>query len=434
MPAIGPRRDAVRQRACPSSPPAPVINMVGLWIIFYWSQPEFAISESCFVKSVSYRLVYKNSLNFKMNSTAIAYFVTDHGFGHASRSAAVMAALLSLQPGLRFEIFTACPKWIFDDALQTEKGTSGFGYHGVKTDLGLIQASPLEEDLDATCLALDRWLPFDPDLVDGLAMQLTALGCQLVVCDISPLGIAAAHRAALPSVLVENFTWDWIYASYSADFPRLAVSARILNRIYQQVDLRIQTEPLCADLEGRPRVNPIFRWPRADRQEVRSRLGISSSQKMVLVSMGGVPDRFDFLTQLSEEIDPFIVIPGADGLNCDHPKVILLPTHSSYYHPDLLNAADAVIGKAGYSTIAEACHAGIPYGYILRHKFPESVHLERFITIHMPCLSIAPEDYYTGRWIGKLPALLTLEPARPLFENGAFQTAQLLLDKFVYNR
>jgi len=371
---------------------------------------------------------------FKMHSTTIAYFVTDHGFGHASRSAAVMAALQSLKPDLRFEIFSACPKWIFNASIPTENSQAGFGYHEVKTDLGPIQSTPLKEDLNATSRALDRWLPFDPDLVDGLAGQLTALGCQLVVCDISPLGIAAAHRASLPSVLVENFTWDWIYATYAADFPGLAVSARILKEIYQQVDLRIQTEPLCVPLEGMPKVNPIFRWPRTDRQEIRSRLGISGSQKMVLVSMGGVPDRFDFLTQLTEEIDPFLVIPGADGLNCDHPKVILLPAHSSYYHPDLLNAADALIGKAGYSTIAEACHTGIPYGYILRHQFPESVHLERFITTHMRCLSIAPEDHYSGRWIGKLPALLTLGAKTPSFENGAFQTAQLLLNNFVYNR
>lgn len=364
-----------------------------------------------------------------MNSTTIAFFVTDHGFGHASRSAAVMAALHFLMPNLRFEIFTASPKWIFTDSLRTP-----FGYHEIKTDLGPVQASPLKEDLPATCRALDRWLPFDQDLVDGLAGQLAGLGCQLVVCDISPLGIAVANRASLPSVLVENFTWDWIYTQYAAEFPELNIAADMLNEVYQQVDLRIQTEPLCVPVEGTPKVDPIYRWPRTGRQEIRDRLGISGSQKMVLVTMGGVPDRFEFVKSLPEEIDPFLVIPGADGLNCNHPKVILLSAHSSFYHPDLLNAADALIGKAGYSTIAEICHTGQPFGYILRRRSPESVYLGRFITTYLSAVSIPEEDHSTGQWIKKLPNLLTLAPKTPPFENGAFQTARLLLDKFLDNR
>jgi hypothetical protein len=361
-----------------------------------------------------------------MNSTTIAFFVTDHGFGHAARSTAVMMALQALEPDLRFEIFTACPKWIFTESLQNP-----FGYHAIKTDLGPVQASPLEEDPIATCRALDRWLPFDPKLVDDLGGQLAFLGCRLVVCDISPLGIAAARKAYLPSVLVENFTWDWFYAQYAAAFPQLAKSVDMLNEVYQQVDLRIQTEPLCVPLEGMLKVNPIFRWPRTDRQEIRRRLGISGIQKMVLVSMGGVPDRFDFLNFLPDEIDPLLVIPGAHGMACDHPKVTLLPAHSAHYHPDLLNAADALVGKAGYSTIAEICQTGIPFGYILRRESPESVPLGRFITTHLPCLSIPQEDHYTGQWLKKLPELLTLAPRASSFENGAFQTARLLLDKYI---
>jgi hypothetical protein len=31
-------------------------------------------------------------------------------------------------------------------------------------------------------------------------------------------------------------------------------------------------------------------------------------------------------------------------------NLVLLPHHSGFYHPDLVNASDAVIGKVGYST------------------------------------------------------------------------------------
>ena len=39
------------------------------------------------------------------------------------------------------------------------------------------------------------------------------------MCDISPLGLMVAERAGLPSVLVENFTWDWLYAPLVAQDP-----------------------------------------------------------------------------------------------------------------------------------------------------------------------------------------------------------------------
>ncbi|MBI5895745.1 MAG: hypothetical protein HZB24_07000, partial [Desulfobacterales bacterium] len=99
---------------------------------------------------------------------------------------------------------------------------------------------------------------------------------------------------------------------------------------------------------------PIARTPRTEPGEIRRRLKIPEGAPMVLLSMGGVPDQFQFLSRLPERIDAYIVIPGANNMSSPHPKVILLPTHSGYFHPDLLQAADLLIGKAGYSTIAEA--------------------------------------------------------------------------------
>jgi hypothetical protein len=39
----------------------------------------------------------------------IAYFISPHGFGHASRAAAVMEALYKIESSIRFEIFTTTP-------------------------------------------------------------------------------------------------------------------------------------------------------------------------------------------------------------------------------------------------------------------------------------------------------------------------------------
>jgi hypothetical protein len=52
---------------------------------------------------------------------------------------------------------------------------------------------------------------------------------------------------------------------------------------------------------------------------------------------------------------------------------LFLPHHSSAYYPDLQAASDAVTSKLGYSTLAEAYHAGVPFGFLPRVRFPESL-------------------------------------------------------------
>jgi hypothetical protein len=353
----------------------------------------------------------------------IAYFITPHGFGHASRAAAVMEAVSRCCPEIRFELFTTCPIQIFMDTIG-----DNFGYHSVQTDIGIVQLSPLEEDLTATCDQLDHLLPYDNKWIDQLAAQLNRLNCRMVICDIAPLGICVAQAAGLPSVLIENFTWDWIYESYSASWPRLKPHIAYLANLAQTVDHHIQTVPLCKPSNRAVRMGPISRIPRSGKAHVRKQLGVSQKANLVLVSMGGVPDRFDFLAKLPADFDWHLVIPGADAMPRPHKKVIALPKHSRFFHPDLMAAADVLIGKAGYSTVAEAYHTGIPFGYIRRPESPESSALEAFIKASMPAITIPTEFYNTGEWVGYLPDLLDLPRGPRKSDNGADEAARSILN------
>ncbi|RJQ68957.1 MAG: hypothetical protein C4519_22355 [Desulfobacteraceae bacterium] len=354
-------------------------------------------------------------------SLSIACFITYHGFGHAARSAAVMAALERILPHVRFELFTECPPWIFKDTLRSD-----FGYHEVRVDVGMVQLSPFETDLQATCRALEAWIPFETSRVEHLVGQLDKLDCRLVLCDISPLGLAVAKRSGKPGVLIENFTWDWIYTACLGQAPALEKYIPYFGRIYQEADLHVQAEPLCGRIDRAVVVPPVGRQPRLERTQIKARLNIPADAKMVLVSMGGVPDRFQFLRQLPTRIDPYIVIPGATEMSVSHPKIIALPPHCSFYHPDLLQAADLLIGKAGYSTIAEAYHTGIPFGYVARAESPESPALVHFIETHLSAQRISEKDYHTGRWLKMLPDLMQLQRSAPAEENGADVIARLL--------
>ncbi len=355
----------------------------------------------------------------------IACFVSPHGFGHAARAAAVMSALQAKSPGLHFDIFTTVPRWFFQDSL-----TGPFTYHSALTDIGLVQKSSLEEEIPATIRRLREFMPFGTDLVAGLASRVSRLGCRLILCDIAPLGIAVAQAAGIPSVLIENFTWDWIYQPYARRAAGLRPFRSLLRSIFRDADVHIQTEPVCAPGPADLVTPPVSRSPRTSRRHIRQQLGIPSRARAVLITMGGIPERHAFVDRLSIFAPVFFIIPGAAPSENKYGNVILLPHRSSSYHPDLVNASDAVIGKSGYSTVAEAFHAGVPYGYVSRPRFPESAVMARFIQAHMCGLEISGARFETGDWLQDLAALLAFPRQERAKRNGAEQIAQFLLNKF----
>jgi hypothetical protein len=347
----------------------------------------------------------------------IAVFVTPHGYGHAARAAAVLESLADQLPGVRPEIFTTVPRWFFAESLAER-----FGYHECACDLGLVQASSLEEDVPATIARLRELVPFHDSVVSDLAERVRRLGCRVVLCDVAPLGIVVAARAGVPSVLVESFTWDWIYRAYQDEHPELGPIRAYLARLAAAATVHIQTEPACAPNAAAIPVPPVSRRPRRSRAEVRAALGIEAAAPAVLVTMGGIPWSFAGLDAIAERTMATLVIPGASAAPAVRGPLILLPHRSGHYHPDLVHAVDAVIGKLGYSTVAEASHAGIPLGYVMRRRFPESPVLAGFVDQRLPSLRLAAADFASGRWVERLRELLRRPQTAPV-ANGAAAAA-----------
>jgi hypothetical protein len=357
---------------------------------------------------------------------SIACFVSPHGFGHAARVTAVMDALARRLPNTRFEIFTTAPEWFFRDSLATE-----FSYYETVVDVGLAQATPFDEDVAETVRRLDALVPFREELVSALARDVTARGCVLVLCDIAPLGIAVAEAAGLPSVLVENFTWDWIYAGYVAEDARLARHSAYLAETFERAHFHIRTEPVCGPHRGTLTVPPVAREPRSAAAEIRARLGVPEGSRLALVTTGGIPDARDYVASLAETAralpDVSLVVPVGDRWVRAGENVIVIPHHSGYFHPDLVSAADAVVGKLGYSTVAEVFRAGVPFGYVERPRFRESAVLADFAASRLVGRSIPEEALLTGAYVDVLAELLETPPVRSTEPNGAEVAAEAIL-------
>ena len=354
--------------------------------------------------------------------SALAYFISPHGFGHAARASAVMAEVVRRRPATRFEIFTEVPRWFFSESLP-----ACFTYHRLASDVGLVQRSPLEEDLEATVISLDAAPLVNPRAIEDLVGKLRRLGCQMVIADISPLGIVVADRLGMPSVLVENFTWDWIYAGYPKAPGDLLRHGLEMAEIFARADLRIQTEPVCNPITDATRVPPVARVPRHARAEIRRLLGVPEGDSMVLLSMGGIRWDYGILDQLENQNLAWVVVPGGARKAERRGRVISLPFHAGIYHPDLVHAADLVVGKLGYSTVAEVFLAGAAYAFVARSRFPESPVLETFVRTHFPSVEISQEVFRNGTWLDRVGRLLNPHPRESGSANGAEAAAEAIL-------
>ncbi len=347
----------------------------------------------------------------------IAAFITPHGFGHATRAIAVIETLQRRHPELAVELFTTVPEHIFQESLHN------FRLHKVPVDVGIIQHNALHNDISATLVALDQLLSNSEELILNLTRKVD--GCCAVLCDIAPLGISVANAAGIPSVLVENFTWDWIYQPFLKQHPELSKYITLLAEIYRKADFHVQCTPVCNPTDAVLHCAPISRTARVSSKSVRKSLG-ARDQKIILISFGGIDFTLPRWQQLDTLSEYLFVLAGQPESRRISDNCLALSPSSTYYHPDLIQAADLVICKSGYSTMAECLHAGTRIASICRPTFAESAVLSDFITQKLHGTLLTENVFMDGRWISHIPEMLSKPCPSAGDINGAEQVADLL--------
>ena len=343
----------------------------------------------------------------------IVFYISGHGFGHASRDIELIGTLCAQRPDTRVLVRTSVPRWLF---APIESAT--VEVQALETDTGLAQIDSLTFDEDETARQAAR---FHADFDRRVAIEselIRGVGATLVVGDIPPLACATAERAGVPSVALGNFTWDWIYGIYPA-FDRFAPDViPAIRRAYASTTLALRLplhggfEPMAAVTRDIPF---IARTSTRDPMDTRRQLGIAGDRPVALASFGGYgvdlplealrrSDRFSFLEPMRN--------PPA-GLR----------------YEDLVAAADVVVSKPGYGIVSECVANGTALLYTSRGRFIE---YDLFVA-EMPdilrCRYLSQEDLLAGRWADAIDALLAqpAAPERPAV-NGADIAAEQIMN------
>lgn len=348
----------------------------------------------------------------------MAAFVSGHGFGHAARASAVLAQLHAAT-GCTVELFTTAPRWFFDESI-----AGIFRYHQESVDVGFRHTSALVYDVQATLEALSRHVPFDQREVEGLAARVSQAGCRAVLCDISPLGVAVAEAAGLPSIVVENFTWGWLYEPLHGQAPDLEAIGRALDGWVERATVHVQARPVCRRRPDFELVDPISREPVRGRQDTRAELGVEPDERLVVVTMGGYGEALPFLARLRARDDCRFLITGAGATGVDG-NLLLFDNDTPLFMPDLMRAADGVVAKLGYGTVSEVWREGVPFAGVTRADFREMPALEAFAHEELRASVMTPGEFRDGSWIEGLDALLAQE-RRPREGGGAKRVAEVV--------
>jgi UDP:flavonoid glycosyltransferase YjiC (YdhE family) len=337
------------------------------------------------------------------------FYVSGHGFGHASRDLEVIKAILQCRPDARIVVRSSVPRWFLE-----APAIGPLEIEHADTDTGVVQIDSLRLDEDETASrAAEFYRDFDRRVREE-AVALRRLGATVVVGDIPPLAFAAAHEAGVPSVALGNFTWDWIYSRYP-QFEQLAPGViAIIGNAYARASLALRLpfhggfEPMTSVTRDIPLV---ARRARHARDDVRRTLGFDGDRPIVLASFGGhglrlpyraIADQGRFTLVLTDyEAGP----PDACGGGLRLFTVRELAAHDLQY-ADLVTMADVVVTKPGYGIVSECIVNGAALLYTSRGRFAEyDVFVEAMPRV-LRCRFIPQEDLLAGRWADAVDGLL----------------------------
>ena len=338
----------------------------------------------------------------------VAFYISGHGFGHASRELELITAIAAARPDARFVVRTSVPAWLL------ETSPVPLDVRPCETDTGVAQIDSLALDEEETARRAAAFYGDFDRRVEEDATFLRDVQADLVISDIPPLACAAAARAGVPAVALGNFTWDWIYAAYPA-FIQLAPHAiPCMQAAYSATTLALRL-PLHGGFEPMARVTAnipfIARRSTRDPEDTRRLLGVPAGKPVVLASFGGYGVSLP-VDELSQSAHFTLIVANR------HPPSGLL-------YEDLVAAADVVVSKPGYGIVSECVANGAALLYTSRGHFVEyDVFVAQMPSV-VRCRYISQEDLLAGRWTDAIDALLA-QPAAPMraWTNGAQVAAE----------
>jgi L-arabinokinase len=362
----------------------------------------------------------------------VAFYISGHGFGHASRQVEVINAMGASRPDVRFVLRTAVSPDLLSRTLRVP-----YDLRPGPCDSGISQRTSVDHDDERTVEAARAFHHDWPARISREASALAPDAPAVVVGDIPPLAFEVARALGVPSVAIANFTWDWIYETHPG-FHRAAGVLDLVKAGYRQATLALRL-PLSAGFEQVADVRSIpfiTRRPTREPAETRRHFGIDTNRPAVLLSFGGygLPaldlERVDCLADwtlvTTDRVTDHGGSPAAPG------QIVRIDERAfaggAVRYEDIIAAVDVVLTKPGYGIIADCIASDTAMLYTSRGSFREYDLLVASLPRYVRSRFIGQDDLFAGRWTASLEALRRqpAPPERPSTDGAHIAAATVL--------
>ncbi|CZT11727.1 uncharacterized protein RCO7_08678 [Rhynchosporium graminicola] len=373
----------------------------------------------------------------------ICYYITGHGFGHATRSSQVISALLSASPTTHVTIIATAPKHLFPDSPRLT-------LIPYEVDSEIVQPQPYTIDPEASLSRLATFLAKaeTPEWQSKMDKILDDTNCNLVVSDAS-YGVAwkGAKERGIKRILASNFSFDAIFEklltllSEQTTRTEREEKEELINKVtkmYAEFDHVIRfpghiplpfvnrywsAEQQKTKISDAPLV---YRPSRTSREEVLKGLEVPEEMmgcKVLLVQFGGLVLQKTGATSIPNLPEGWICLFSEA---VDDKRFFRFP--KDVYAPDLVSAADMVLGKIGYGTVSECVGMNTALVYVSRPQFEEEHGLVSYMQKMGICREIPVAAFESGEWVSAIELLHKYRESRTSsdIEEGSSQVAKMI--------
>jgi hypothetical protein len=232
-----------------------------------------------------------------------------------------------------------------------------------------------------------------------------------VFSDAPPRGRAAAAAAGIPSVVVSNFTWDWIYEEYREHLPEAPGLIATVRKAYRHARAawRLPMHGGFETFDTIVDVPFVARHARHDRAQTRRSLRLPAMTRRLALSSFGGYGVGDLDLHSLDCFDTWDVVVTGNTPPASLPRGVHFINETTIYdrglrYEDLVHAADVVVTKPGYGIISECIANRTAMVYTSRGRFPEYEVLVREMPRYLRGAYIEQDCLRSGRWRAALDA------------------------------
>lgn len=344
----------------------------------------------------------------------IAYYVTDSGFGHLTRSVAIVKHILKNSD---YNVIFACSKRQNNVAkvglIQYEKRVSFFN---TDTDVNsAFYENSLEVNIEETKENIEKYLSEIEENMEQQYSLLKGMEIVMVITDISILGIMIGKKLRVPVIGISNYTWYNRFVNLGIEEELIS----IYKKWYNQLDVlyRFKYSDEMVGLEcPMEDVGLVAREP--------NYMSSGDLRKMywpaVYLSVGQVENKKEKFN-----IDfPNGTIFATGAIEVEgHAHLVKLPDRVTSTQ-DYIAASSFAIIKGGWSTVAECLIMDIPFGIMDQGETEDRELVDKLVSENL-CFKVSEND--VRNFDMKDMNIKAISVSRPGFENDANNIAIKML-------